>query len=149
MLSGRFTRLGSPAINGELKIPNLGVAGEVPFLIDTGASNTTLMPRDAKNLVIPIDKLEVAREIEGTTGTGKAFEIMGFIAFRSKTHEYTFRTDLLIIEPTEVNLRTPTPRPSLLGRDVVNRWCFLYDAQAGTIDIDPTSWYRREPIRRA
>lgn len=155
MLSGRFTRRGSPAITGELRIPNLGVAGEVVFLIDTGASDVVLMPRDVKNLGIPIDELGKPVEIEGTTGTGKAFRKTGFIVFRSKTHEYIFITDLLIIEPTEEDDkksevdkegRHRLPRPSLLGRDVVNRWCFLYDHRAGTLDIDPASWYRLESI---
>ncbi|HUB16015.1 MAG TPA: hypothetical protein VMB34_28980, partial [Acetobacteraceae bacterium] len=70
------------------------------------------------------------------------------ISFRldTKTHEYTFKADLLIIEPTDENIKAP--RPPLLGRDVINRWCFLYDQRAGILDIDPTSWCRLEPIRR-
>ena len=85
MLSGRFTPRGSPAITGELKIPNLNIAGEVVFLEDTGASNVVLMPRTAKALGISMSELGEPEEIEGTTGTGKAYRRLGFIVFRSKS----------------------------------------------------------------
>jgi predicted aspartyl protease len=144
MLSGRFTRFGSPAITGELQIPNLSVAGEVTFLIDTGASNVVLMPRDVEKLGVPIDKLEEKKDIEGTTGTAKAFVRTAFIVFRSETYAYTYTVQLVIIEPT---IENSGRGPSLLGREIVNKWCFLYDARAGTLDIDPTSWHRREALR--
>lgn len=141
MLLGRFDLNGEPFVSAVLRLPRLGVQGPVSFLLDTGASGTVLMPPDTARLNIQFAQLGNQVTNQGVGGPGQAYSEPAFITMGDDTYEYTFQINLSIAQRTTYNITYP----SLLGRDVANRWRYLYDPQKGEIRIKPVSWYRRVP----
>ena len=97
------------------------VSGNVEFLVDTGAHRTCLHPRDAITLGIDLTKLEYT---EPSTGIGGA-------AYYSPQNAYLLffhgdlqveQVEVLVAQPTQANMGLP----SLLGRDIINRWTMVY-----------------------
>ena len=116
--------------------------GLVWFLLDTGASRTTLLDRDTRLLSVPMGALVPSSlPIVGIGGSVRSFLIQGVeITLRSDEGDFILSQDLWVVQhdleqlpPEEVAriLRLP----SVLGRDLINRFHFTCDYQAGIVQL--------------
>lgn len=113
MLRGRFGVL-----------PRLGLTAGISFLVDTGADSTLLMPADARHMGVDYAKLTDQTESVGIGGTSLDFLEEATVAFLEPDRcLYLYYVDLRIAEPTTDILELP----SLLGRNVLDRWRMAYD----------------------
>ena len=117
--------------------------GLIWFLADTGASRTTLLDRDVRLLGIQSESLEPASlPIVGIGGSVRSFLVRDVeFTFASDEGDVVQRQDLWIVQhdlgqlpPEEVSriLRLP----SVLGRDLINRFRFSCDYQAGIVRLE-------------
>lgn len=117
--------------------------GLVWLLADTGASRTTLLDRDVKLLGIAADVLEPALlPIVGIGGSVRSFLVREVdITLASDEEDVILRQDIWVVQhdlgqlpPEEVSriLRLP----SVLGRDLINRFHFTCDYQAGIVQLE-------------
>ena len=135
MVVGWFSFRGRPFVRVLITIPRLGIQHEADLLVDTGADSTCLNHRDAAYLRLFPD---VLRESERTRATGVG-----------ESSRY-FREDARLVfldaddDPTreyDVSLRiadlsdTPTPIPSLLGRDILNIHRMVYAPAEGRLEL--------------
>jgi len=113
------------------------------LLADTGASRTTILDRDVKVLGIPAEALEPALlPIVGIGGSVRSFLIRDVeTALASGEGDVVIPQDLWIVQhdlgqlpPEEVSriLRLP----SVMGRDLLNRFHFTCDYQAGIVRLE-------------
>ncbi len=127
MITGRFgDTSGRPFIEGLLILPRLNVQGNVSFLMDTGADSSMVMPNDAKRLAIPYDKLQGDRECGGIGGIVHSFTERAILVFTDPNvmlYGYDLEVDIMPDGPEMEEV------PSLLGRDVLDRWRITYDPQ--------------------
>lgn len=117
--------------------------GLVWLLADTGASRTTLLDRDVKLLSIPSEALEPALlPIVGIGGSVRSFLVRDVeIILASDEGDVILRQDLWVVQhdleqlpPEEVAriLRLP----SVLGRDLINRFHFTCDYRVGIAQLE-------------
>jgi hypothetical protein len=124
MILGRFDRVsGRPTVDCHLTIRSLNIDGVVPFLVDTGADSTLLMPIDARRLKIPFEKLTNERVVYGLGGSAKVFYIPAVLIVSDKETAYAYRFALEIAEPNE----DIDGMPSLIGRDIMKHWNMTLD----------------------
>ena len=122
VIPGRIIN-GAPFVYGLVVLRDLGAYGYVWFLVDTGATGTCLHPRDARALGVDLNRLTYPKRSRGIGGSAAYSPHDAFVLFstnRNVTH--TERLAIAIAEPTPANLNYP----SLLGRDVLNRWAMSY-----------------------
>ena len=82
MLRGRFgNTTGRPYLEARLALPQLEVAGDISFLVDTGADHSVVMPIDAGRLAIPFNKLGNKVSSTGIGGTNNNFQERAILAF--------------------------------------------------------------------
>jgi hypothetical protein len=136
-LQGRF--LGpssSPFLEGRLTLPRLGISNGVLFCIDTGADESVLMPRDARRLRVDADQLTVGGTGSGIGGDVRLYREHAVLEFTDPgvvRYVYDLRLNIL----TEA--RSLHVMPSLLGRDIINRWRIDYNPPEATLEIFPAS----------
>ncbi|MDP2937084.1 MAG: hypothetical protein Q8O86_11410 [Dehalococcoidia bacterium] len=117
--------------------------GFVWFLADTGASRTILLDRDVQLLAIPQEVLEPASlSIVGIGGSVQTLVVRDAeIVFASDEAAVSLRQDLWVVQhdlgqlpPEEVSriLRLP----SVLGRDLINRFRLTSDYRTGTVQLE-------------
>jgi len=117
--------------------------GFVWLLADTGASRTTLLDRDVRLLGIKAENLEPALlPIVGIGGSVRSFLVRDVeVALVADEGDVVYRQDLWVVQhdlsqlpPEEVSriLRLP----SVLGRDLINRFHFSCDYQAGIVRLE-------------
>ena len=125
MIIGRFDEYGRPFIRGRLFIPRLNVDSEIDFLLDTGADATCLHPVDLERIGIEADFVPAGSVIEpsGIGGRGRYFEETAVLFFEDETALRLYAINLYVAEPDE----DLEHLPSVLGRDVINRWSMTYD----------------------
>ena len=102
MITGYFTVTGLPYVKGSLSLPRLGVAGQVDFLVDTGATTTVLHPDDGIALGCPFDNLVLPAPLEGVGGTHTYYRETAVIAFDDDDTDVEFRLELSIAKPHPV-----------------------------------------------
>jgi len=137
MLRGRFGNTsGRPYLEGRLILPRLRVQGDISFIVDTGADNTVLMPLDGIRLGVDYSKLSGGTAIVGVGGYAHMFQESGAAIFLE-------RSNMLHIYFIEVRIASHTPEiadiPSLLGRDVLDRWRMHYNPASGTLSFKVNS----------
>ena len=143
-LSGRFVT-GAPYITAEVAIPGLGTARDTPFLLDTGADTTFLMAEDAIQMGIDFGSLTLSSSLgSGVGGYIRLYHADASITFADRENLYVYRAELAIAEPGEHNRGLP----SLLGRDILNRWRLRYDAPANALEAQVDSANLVVPRRR-
>lgn len=123
MLIGRFgDTSGAPYLEGRLYIPRLGIGGNISFLVDTGADETTLMPADGMRMNLPYEQLENPASRVGLGGLTEIYEHDAVVAFAEPgVALYGYRINLGIV-PTELFKDVNASPPSLLGRDILRHW---------------------------
>jgi len=139
MLHGRFgDTTTTPFIEASVHFPRLNVRGYISFLADTGASGTVLMPPDSKKLGVNFNLLE--NPVTSTTvgGPAKGFMEEAVVAFLDKDKNiiYAYEIKVQIFKRTRGN----TTLPSLLGRDILNRWRVVIDHSTNFFACTPRSW---------
>lgn len=137
MLKGRFggttTR---PYIEGRVILPRLGVRGDVSFLLDTGADLSVLMPLDGRRLGIDYRRLQGRVESVGIGGTSHDYREPGLLIFAESAKTLrAYELDLVVAASSSEILDLP----SLLGRDVLNRWRITMDYRAGELACEVLS----------
>ena len=135
MIAGYFSAQGIPFVESRLSIPRLGIAGRVNFLVDTGATDTLLHPRDGSNLRIPFADLGNPTRRLGIGGTRTYYTESAVALFLDSSGEW---------QRFDVELRVSPPEtdsdylPSLLGRDVLNKVRMDYDFPERRLELEVT-----------
>jgi hypothetical protein len=131
MIRGRFGNTTSrPYIEGRISLPRLGKHSNISFLIDTGADTTVLSPIDAKKLGINYSKLLHPEDSVGIGGTNRCFREDALVAFAGDNRVlFVHKIRLAILEPKPAIASIP----SLLGRDILNKWRITYDRPGNRI----------------
>src|SRR5262245_3845640 len=116
MIVGRFERIfGRPTVDCHVTISAVKIDGVVPFLIDTGADTTVLMPVDGRRLRIPYNELTNEWTAYGFGGAAKVFRMSAVLIVSDDKTAYAYRFPLEIAEPRD----DFGDMPSLLGRDIL------------------------------
>lgn len=125
MIRGRFGETtGRPYLEGRLVIPRLGIRGDVSFLVDTGADSSLIGPADGLEMGIDYTRLSRLTESVGTGGMAQSYREKASIAFiDAGKFVFVYHIDLDIAVPH----RDIREMPSLLGREVLDRWRMVYD----------------------
>lgn len=126
----------SPFIESRVSFPRLGVSASVFFLVDTGADFSLLMPDDATNLGIDFAQLPPSTDTVGGVGSGvRIFREESVLRFADATSFYVYRTDLALADPND----SGPGIPSLLGRDILNRWLMRYEPPRNVLEAEVDS----------
>ena len=129
MIRGSFDR-GRPVVECRLVIPRLSVNHRLMLLVDIGATASCLHPADAIRAGIPFDELGNRLGYPGIGGSSAYFRESVNLLFEDGSYLQIYRLDLPIAAPTGSN----RDLPSLLGRDVLNRWRMDYDPADGRLE---------------
>ena len=134
MIVGRFEG-GRPFLRGDVLIPRFGVQAVVNFLVDTGADVTCLHPKGGIPARIPFDRLGNPASSRGIGGRSDYFVERAVLSFRDASGRpiYEYDVNLYVGKPRDVSDRIP----SLLGQDVLKRWCLVHDPAADVLEIQP------------
>jgi hypothetical protein len=108
----------------------LHIYATVEFLVDTGATITTLSDRDVSRLGIDYEMLEKLDEgMLGIGGTVDTYILkdakLTFHRADKKTHQETLER-ICILKHAKLNERIMRI-PSILGRDILNKHALIYD----------------------
>mgnify|MGYP001584178326 CR=1 FL=1 len=114
--------------------PRLGVSGGVSFLVDTGADSSLLCPTDAILMGVDFTKITKASEAQGIGGIAQSLVEPALIVFSEPgVAIWGYRGDLEILAPDDGDYADPIADPeeslklpSLLGREVLDRWRIVY-----------------------
>ena len=133
MIAGGFDTSGYPAGEGRLVIPRLGVSYRVAFLVDTGADGTCLHPRDGIQAGVPFDRLRDGITVGGIGGQSTYYEEPATLLFADDTERQSYGYNMVvdITKPEDVSDEIP----SLLGRDIIDRWRMVYDRTEGILEF--------------
>ena len=127
MLRGRFgDTSGRPYMEGHVLFPRLGWSGNVSFIFDTGADTTLLMPLDAQRMGIDYGMFENEVSTLGIGGESTNFSESAYLAFVGDDALCGYEIELHVCKPAEELMTVP----SLLGRDIIDRWRVTYDKSA-------------------
>ena len=131
MLRGRFgDTTGRPYIEGRLIVPGQGLSSNLSFLVDTGADRTMLMPADARQMGLDYSQLTRRTESVGIGGASLNFVEQATLVFlEPERFLQVYVIDIRIAAPSLEIMDLP----SLLGRDVLDRWRMTYDPQRGLL----------------
>ena len=144
MLRGRFgDTSGRPYMEGHVLLPRLGLSGNVSFIFDTGADTSLLMPLDAQRMGIDYGLLGNELSTLGIGGESENFTESAYLVFVGDEALYGYAIDLHICKPAEELMTIP----SLLGRDIIDRWRVTYDKSASELQAEVISSDARETLQ--
>ena len=134
MLRGRFGNTsGRPYVEGRLIVPRLHAAGDISFLVDTGADETFLMPGDGLTIGLDYSLLtDLNTDARGAGGPIASYREQAWVAFADGGSLYGYEISLAILELRNDMLTVPT----LLGRDVLHRWVMSYHHSADRLEFE-------------
>lgn len=122
-LRGEFHPItGRPFVGGTITIPRLRTLLDTEFLVDTGADVSVLNPADAIALGIASPRSAQTVQVGGVTGRAEYHREWANLTFQVGQQVFIYRLRLLVA-PMATDL---LELPSLLGRDVLNRWDMSY-----------------------
>lgn len=119
-----------PFVTATLTIPALTLAGEVHFLVDTGADSTLLAPRDATVLGIDPSRLAPGPPGVGVGGRTPTTSADAFITLDGLTLVTTIR---LLVPTSTRQHQALASIPSLLGRDVLRRFALFVEERTDPV----------------
>ena len=113
-----------------LESKTLHIYATLEFLVDTGATRTTISDKDAIRLGIDYAALEKLGEgMLGIGGTVDTYSLQDakliFHQENKKTHTETLEK-ICVLKHPQLNERI-LRIPSILGRDILNKHAFIYD----------------------
>ena len=131
-----FFELGTPYIAALIKCPDLDLAAPLRFLIDTGASRTVISDKDAVKLNLDYKKLEKLED--GLIGIGGEVETYTMnqvrLSFKSNGEVHEEELEVLVLRHQRIDEKV-RKIPSLLGRDVLNKYAFSMSAKRNFVQI--------------
>ncbi len=144
MLHGRFGSFtGRPYIKGRLALPRMQIAGDVLFLVDTGADKSLLMPIDGYRLELDYGSLSGGIASLGIGGVSHNFVESAVVVFAETGRN-------LYLYETELGIATPNPEimgiPSILGRDILDQWRMTYNPSRNYLGFRVVTADRTIPI---
>lgn len=125
MIIGRFGGSSQrPYVEGRVSIPSQNISADISFVLDTGADMTVLMPMDGAKIGLDYNNLNNVVSSLGISGYSQDFLVSGYVTFRGSDGTlYSYEIDLLVSSPSpEIS-----SIPSLLGRNIMNKWAIRYD----------------------
>jgi len=132
-LRGEFHLItGRPFVRGTIAIPRLRTLLNTVFLVDTGADVSVLNPADALALGIQDSALTHSVDVGGVTGRSQYRREPATFSFQTPGRAHLYRLRVLVAPPTMDLVELP----SLLGRDVLNRWHMSYRPTEGRLTFD-------------
>ena len=112
---------------------NLGIAGRVHFLVDTGTDAAIMHPESATKMNCPFDALENLVETASAGGLHTYYAESAVVSFYDGDVRHDYRIELSIAKPhpavNDLN--------SLLGRDVLNQLRMDYEYPEGRLQFYP------------
>ena len=123
MLVGAFGQDGRPYLEGLIRFPRLDVQLKMWFLVDTGCDVTTLMPQASRAMRLPLHLLENPRSVVGAGGATECYPEPAMLAFYEAGRCIWGYEILVDVMPPS---RQTAWLPSLLGRDILDRWSMTY-----------------------
>ena len=135
MIKGEFDNHGRPIVRATFSCGLSRIPIATPFLIDTGAVSTIIMPSTSIKLQIDFSHLGQSVPINGTGGTIRGYQVRdATIALVDRGSLYSFITEVRIIDPAEQpNLQFP----SILGCSMWSQWGLTIYKELNLNDIDP------------
>ncbi len=131
-LYGTFDDNNCPFLEGVVYIPSLEATGKLAFVVDTGAYATMLGPPASRRMGINPLKLPANGDSFGVGGASQSHKTEAFVAFSAPREAwYWYKIDLDILIPNKETENFP----SLLGRDILNRWSMLYDPSGNQLSF--------------
>ena len=113
------------------------MARNITFLVDTGAYATCIHPRDDTPAAIPFDRLENPVTSDGVGGPATYFRERAVLEFvdGDAREIRSYEVDVLIAKPAADPMHSINRLPSLLGRDIIDRWRMVYDRVEGVLEF--------------
>lgn len=145
-LSSRF-RPPAPLVEALINFPTIGKR-HIILLIDTGASVTTLLDGDASRFGITMDyaskHLELAsHRVVGIGGMAETYVVngaeLGFATEEGMEVSENFNLHVVLHDPKTLSaeeLELILRLPSILGRDIINRYSLLFSASCGEVYLE-------------
>ena len=134
MLYGSFDlENGSLQLDGTLILPELQLQLQISLLVDTGATNTCVHPSTLEDFgveahaITQLPKFEIA----GIGGSITVYNAQGFLAFQDGDTVHLYQTPISILDP-----ENPPDVPSILGRDILERWRMVYAKAHGVLEFE-------------
>lgn len=149
MIHGRFGNTsGRPYVEGRLVIPHQNLWRHCPFIIDTGAERSVLMPIDARLMGVNRRRLTEADASDGIGGRCEGYNSLAFLVLfdEEANRLHNFRIKVFIPNEQRDLFRIDS---SILGRDVLDRLKLTYDKPHGLVtmedlrsdeQLDATGW---------
>ena len=137
MLRGRFgDTSGRPYLEGRLILPDLRISTDISFCVDTGADRTVLLPGDGVRMGIDFAGLTRETESVGVGGLCRNYVEPAIIVFSEpRRFLYAYMIDMEVSPPSPEIMDVP----SLLGRDVLNRWRMIYNPMKNRLSFQVLS----------
>ena len=129
-------------MEGHVLLPRLGWSGNVSFIFDTGADTSLLMPLDAQRMGIDHAIFDNEVSTLGIGGVSENFVEPAYLAFVGDEALYGYQIELYICKPANELMNVP----SLLGRDIIDRWRVTYDKSASELLAEVISSDARETL---
>ena len=130
MIFEQFNESGRPLVDGHVVAPRLRVSGTASFLLDTGADNTLLHPRDSYLLGVSVGSLRNRMAPTGIGGMGRYFREPAVVVFQDGFQTRMYGVQLLVGEPSGNNRELPP----LLGPNIINYWRVEYDPSNNVLE---------------
>ena len=120
-------------VTAVLESKSLHLYASVEFLIDTGATKTTISEKDIIRLGVDYEALE--RLSKGMLGIGGAVDTYllkdANLIFRQENKKnHVEQLSLCFLKHSEVNERI-LRIPSIIGRDILNKYTIIYSKKQG------------------
>ena len=124
---GRFgDTSGRPYLEARIQSPRLGIFGHISFLVDTGADRTTVHPLDGARLSVDYENLVWSASAVGIGGKRvKQAPERALVVF-SQPGKALYVYDMDVLIAPQDHSATSMRIPSLLGRDILDRWEMRY-----------------------
>ena len=124
-------------LDGYISHPLLRDGGftKMRFLVDTGATSTTLLQGAVKELKVDFASLKRYYGLAGIGGPQEAYvmENASFVFFDREFDPIFLSTDMYVLKP-DPKIALP-PSFALLGIDLLRRFRFEYDLPYATLDL--------------
>jgi len=122
MIQGRFESFTKrPVVDCFIRLPSTNTQAIIPFLIDTGADWSVLMPSDANRLNVNYKKLTRTRKSFGIGGACVEYVVPALLAVSDEKTMYGYKFALGIAEP----MPDLHDAPSIIGMDILRHWEIL------------------------